>query len=199
MKPPTMRSSHQPVARISVDPVRDVFQSSCTSWSSKIIATARWRAASGCAARDHDSRYSRVYSSKSATVSPGGTSGRARAADELAHAGRDLVGVDLVAEQHERVRPAPRVLPAHVAASTRRASTSRPRGPRPCAASTAARAARTRGRSPRRSGTALARRACGSGSAGYGGPASGQTRSPSSRTSYGVVDAGSSPVQCTSA
>ena len=34
---------------------------------------------------------------------------------------------------------------------------------------------------------------------GYGVSASGQTSSPSSRTSYGVVDAGSRFVQCTSA
>ena len=37
MKPPMIRSSHQPCARISVTQVFDVFQSSWTSWSSKII------------------------------------------------------------------------------------------------------------------------------------------------------------------
>ena len=33
-----MRSSHQPVARICATQSREVFQSSMTSWSSKIIA-----------------------------------------------------------------------------------------------------------------------------------------------------------------
>ena len=37
MKPPTIRSSHQPWERMSVTHVFDVFQSSWTSWSSKII------------------------------------------------------------------------------------------------------------------------------------------------------------------
>ena len=37
MNPPTIRSSHQPCARISVTQSFDVFQSSWTSWSSKII------------------------------------------------------------------------------------------------------------------------------------------------------------------
>ena len=50
-----------------------------------------------------------VYSSKSATCSPGGSSGVAARADELARPGRDLVGVDLVAEQQQRVRPLARV------------------------------------------------------------------------------------------
>ena len=36
-----MRSSHQSFARISRSHVPDVFQSSCTSWSSKIIAVGR--------------------------------------------------------------------------------------------------------------------------------------------------------------
>ena len=38
MNPPTIRSSHQPLARIACTQSRDVFQSSWTSWSSKIIA-----------------------------------------------------------------------------------------------------------------------------------------------------------------
>jgi hypothetical protein len=38
MKPPTTRRSHQSVARISSTHSSDVFQSSITSWSSKIIA-----------------------------------------------------------------------------------------------------------------------------------------------------------------
>ena len=38
MKAPTTRLSHQSVARISASHSADVFQSSITSWSSKIIA-----------------------------------------------------------------------------------------------------------------------------------------------------------------
>jgi hypothetical protein len=38
MKPPSMRRSHQPFARIFCTHATDVFQSSWTSWSSKIIA-----------------------------------------------------------------------------------------------------------------------------------------------------------------
>ena len=149
---------------------------------------------------DHDSRYSRVYSSKFATVSPGGTSTSRRARMYSRTLRRDLVGVDLVAEQHERVRPRPRSPAAHVIGEhAQRVDLAARRDARPCAASTAARAARTRGTSPRRSGTARRRRSVRMTLGGYGGPASGQTRSPSSRTSYGVVEAGSSPVQWTSA
>jgi hypothetical protein len=38
MKAPAMRSSHHGSARISSSHACEVFQSSCTSWSSKIIA-----------------------------------------------------------------------------------------------------------------------------------------------------------------
>ena len=78
MKPPTMRSSHQPLARISVTHSIDVFQSSWTSWSSKIIALGTVESSQRMYGSPHDSRYRRVYSSKSATVSPGGTSGSRR-------------------------------------------------------------------------------------------------------------------------
>ena len=70
-----MRSSHQPVPRMSSTHVFDVFQSSCTSWSSKIIADGTVESSQRMCGSDHDSRYRRVYSSKFATVSPGGTSG----------------------------------------------------------------------------------------------------------------------------
>ena len=69
-----MRSSHQPFARMSSTHVRDVFQSSCTSWSSKIIAEGTVESSQRMCGSDHASRYRRVYSSKLATVSPGGTS-----------------------------------------------------------------------------------------------------------------------------
>ena len=37
MKAPVMRSSHHELARISRTQASEMFQSSCTSWSSKII------------------------------------------------------------------------------------------------------------------------------------------------------------------
>ncbi len=78
MKPPVIRSSHQPCARMSVTHVFDVFQSSWTSWSSKIIDDGTVESSQRMYGSPHDSQYRRVYSSKSATVSPGGTSGSRR-------------------------------------------------------------------------------------------------------------------------
>ena len=77
-KPPTIRSSHHPLARISSTQSRDVFQSSWTSWSSKTIAEETVDRSQRIGGSDHAVRYSCVYSSKSATVSPGGTSGSRR-------------------------------------------------------------------------------------------------------------------------
>ena len=123
--------------------------------------------------------------------------GVAARADVLAHARRDLVGVDLVAEQHERVRPVVRVLPGTCGRRARAAR--RPRGPSGCSSLRSeyggSCGAQTRHEPQAIRNGPLApwvRTTLG----GYGEPASGQTRSPSSRTSYGVVDAGSSPVQC---
>jgi hypothetical protein len=78
MKPPTMRSSHQPRERMSRTQSCEVFQSSWTSWSSKTMADGTVESSQRMWGCDHDSRYRRVYSSKSATVSPGGTSGSRR-------------------------------------------------------------------------------------------------------------------------
>ena len=50
-----------------------MFQSSWTSWSSKIIAVASVDSSQRMTGCDHASRYRRVYSSKSATSSPGGS------------------------------------------------------------------------------------------------------------------------------
>ena len=72
MKAPTTRRSHQSVARISSTQSIDVFQSSMTSWSSKIIADGTVESSQRIGGSLHASRYSRVYSSKSAIVSPGG-------------------------------------------------------------------------------------------------------------------------------
>jgi hypothetical protein len=50
----------------------EVFQSSCTSWSSKIMPLGTVDSSQRTAGSDHDSRYRPAYSSKSATSSPGG-------------------------------------------------------------------------------------------------------------------------------
>jgi hypothetical protein len=50
-----------------------MFQSSWTSWSSKIIAVPSVESSHRITGSPHDSQYSRVYSSKSATCSPGGS------------------------------------------------------------------------------------------------------------------------------
>ena len=69
-----MRSSHQPVARMSSTQDFDVFQSSWMSWSSKIIAEGTVESSQRMCGSVHAARYRRVYSSKFAIVSPGGTS-----------------------------------------------------------------------------------------------------------------------------
>jgi hypothetical protein len=50
-----------------------MFQSSWTSWSSKIIAVATVESSQRITGSAHDSQYRRVYSSKFATSSPGGS------------------------------------------------------------------------------------------------------------------------------
>ena len=62
MKPPTMRSCHQSVARISSTQSIDVFQSSWMSWSSKIIAVGTVDSSQRMAGSDHESTYRRQYS-----------------------------------------------------------------------------------------------------------------------------------------
>ena len=82
-----MRSSHQPWARISATQSRDVFQSSMTSWSSKIIAVGTVESSQRTDGSHHESRYSRQYSSKSEICRPGGTSTSRRARMNSAVAG----------------------------------------------------------------------------------------------------------------
>jgi hypothetical protein len=55
MKPLTMRSSHHAWARISRTQSCDVFQSSCMSWSSKIIALGTVEASQRNSSEDQDS------------------------------------------------------------------------------------------------------------------------------------------------
>ena len=74
-----MRSSHHPVARICATQSREVFQSSMTSWSSKIIAVGTVDSSQRTAGSHHASRYRRQYSSKSEICRPGGTSTSRRA------------------------------------------------------------------------------------------------------------------------
>ena len=51
-----MCSSHQSVARISSSHASDVFQSSCTSWSSNIIALDTVESSQRITGSPHDSR-----------------------------------------------------------------------------------------------------------------------------------------------
>jgi hypothetical protein len=79
MKPPTIRSSHQPSGAMSVTQVFDVFQSSWTSWSSKIIELGHRReqpAHVGLAPRLPVQ--ARVLLEVRDRSSPGGTSGSRR-------------------------------------------------------------------------------------------------------------------------
>ena len=125
-----MRSSHQPVAAHRRRPTSfDVFQSSWTSWSSKIIAAGHGREQpADVRLRPRLAVQPRVLLEVRDRLA-GRHLGIAARADVLAHPRRHLVGVDLVAEQHERVRPARRVRQRHMwSASTRSASTSRPSG-----------------------------------------------------------------------
>jgi hypothetical protein len=56
MKPPTTRSFHQCFRRCSRTHSVDVFQSSCTSWSSKIIALETVDRSQRIVGSDHESR-----------------------------------------------------------------------------------------------------------------------------------------------
>jgi len=68
-----IRSSHHGFARISSTHDCEMFQSSLTSWSSKIIVDGTVASSQRMSGSDQDSRYSCVYSSKSAISSPGGS------------------------------------------------------------------------------------------------------------------------------
>ncbi len=78
MSPPTRRSSHQEVARTSASQAAEQFQSSSRSWSSQIIALGTVESSQRTGGSDHDSRYRRAYSSKSAASKPGGRRGSRR-------------------------------------------------------------------------------------------------------------------------
>ena len=112
-----------------------------TSWSSKIIAVghrreqpAHGRLAPRVAVRGGSTPRSRRSAGRAAT------STSRRRADELLGGRRDLVGVDLVAEHEQQVRPLVGLLRRACAAPARAGRRARgPRGPRPWSASTAAR------------------------------------------------------------
>ena len=74
MYAPRTRSSHQGFARICAIHASEMFQSSWTSWSSKIIALETVDSSQRSAGSLQLSRYSDVYSSKSPTSSGGGPS-----------------------------------------------------------------------------------------------------------------------------
>ena len=118
----------------------------------------------------------------------------ASGADERCGLRRDLVGVDLIAEQQQAVGPRLR-RPAGAGASTPRAR--RPRTPPDARPGDSVYGGRCGRADPARAEhepcLPLVLRACGSRVGGR--PSSGgQTRSPSRRTSYGVTDAGLEPV-----
>jgi hypothetical protein len=74
MKAPVMRSCHQLLPRISEIQVREMFQSSWTSWSSAIIEVETVERSHRITGSDQASWYRRVYSSKSAISSSGASS-----------------------------------------------------------------------------------------------------------------------------
>src|SRR5215203_1015096 len=78
MNAPTIRSSHHGLERILRTQASEVFQSSWTSWSSKIIADGTVDKSHLVVGSFQESQYRRVYSSKSATSSPGGSFGSRR-------------------------------------------------------------------------------------------------------------------------
>ena len=56
MNAPVIRASHQGSARISCTQLQEMFQSSLTSWSSKIIAVGTVESSQRMSGSDHDSR-----------------------------------------------------------------------------------------------------------------------------------------------
>ena len=56
MKAPVIRSSHHGSRRISCTQRQEMFQSSLTSWSSKIIAVGTVERSQRMSGSDHDSR-----------------------------------------------------------------------------------------------------------------------------------------------
>ena len=191
-----MRSSHQGLASISSTQACEVFQSSCTSWSSKIIADADRRE------QPADRRVAPRLPVEARVLLEvqhllvRRLAGVAARADELARLRRVLVGIDLVADRRAARAATPRAACRACAWRARRArrSRARARDPRPWSGSTAARAEPRRGRSRTRSSAAVPGRPCGSTLGGMPSSGSGQRRSPSSATSYSYVSPGSRPV-----
>ena len=109
-----IRSRHHGCLRIWRTQTSEVFQSSWTSWSSKIIVVGTVDSSQRMSGVRQASQYRWQYSSKSAT-SESGAPLRSRGArlDVPLRRRRHLVGVDLIAEQHEQVRPVGRVGRAH--------------------------------------------------------------------------------------
>ncbi len=187
-----MRSSHHGSARISSTQDSEMFQSSLNSWSSKIIVDGTV-----------DEQPADVRIRPRLAVEPGvllevgdlprPAARRCRGAPRMnaAVSGEHLVGVHLVAEQQQPVRPGARRPPG--------AAASRPRARRrrsPCGSSVGVQRVR-RAAAARRPGTSRTRAAPGARPLGCGSPrtgrpsSGGQAAAPSRRTSYGVTDPGS--------
>src|SRR3954452_10410763 len=107
-----MRPGHQGSWEIRDRQAAEVFQSSIISWSSKIIDDGTVESSHRTRGSRQDSKYSRVYSSKSATWSSGDwfsfrpfLQAVAAAVQPGPRLRRELVGIHLVAEEHEGVGP----------------------------------------------------------------------------------------------
>jgi hypothetical protein len=202
-----IRSAHHEVACRSVRQDREVFQSSCTSWSSKIIAVGTVDSSQRTSGSVHDSAYSQVYSSKSATCPRGGgfiPLVPRRAASRVAIRAW-VPGVVSSAytwspsissrSGHSASGRCRRPRPSATSASTPRPDTRR-RAPLPAPLAAAWLAYRQEPKLIRtgRAGSGVRIRLGGSAL-----PGSGHTSSPSSRTWYGVLPPGSRPRTHTSA
>src|SRR3954468_3406505 len=93
MNAPWMRSFHQCWRVFSRRHAHEVFQSSLTSWSSKIIAVGIVDSSQRTERSPHDSQYRRVYSSKSAISTPGFSSVERRSRMNRAAPGEALAGL----------------------------------------------------------------------------------------------------------
>ena len=100
-----MCSSHSGPVRIWSSQVAEMFQSSWTSWSSKIIAVETVDSSHRIGGSHQDSTVEVRVLLEVEHVLAGGPVRGAPLADELLGPGRGLVGVDLVAEHQQQVGP----------------------------------------------------------------------------------------------
>src|SRR6478735_4985121 len=198
MNAPVIRSFHQSCERASATQSHEMFQSSITSWSSKIIALGTVESSQRMSGSLHASRYRWAYSSKSATSSPGGcdTSRRERMNSTVA-------GLTSSAYTWSPIRSSPSGHGSEPALS-RLAYAHSASTPNPCSCSVGESVYGSRSGAPTRQepNTSRAWRSPSRVWIALGGwpePGSGQTGSPSSSTLYSVTAPSSRPVNTTSA